>query len=422
MNNFFVDQVYTSLSDGRILRITEDNYEVITFIDPENNGLEKCQSHWYATHHCARPLGLRFDSKGILYTVDPYHGLFKVNVNTGEYELIMDLKQTKLPDGKAPRFLDDLVLYEKPNGHLVVYMSDASTRWDLYDVFYMVGEHDSTGRILSYDTETKKIQIEAENLSFPNGLEWIEKKSAILIAEINNRRILKLYISGPNKGKIEVFTDRLPGEPDNIKRSQNPDEETYWIGLFSARNKHFPSLSLDFFAKYPLLRRFFFRLTRLTGFVLESIAKVVQNDKFLDFAFEVKISSMLNAFASEYGMGVEVDSKGRIINSLHSPDGRTRTLSEVFEYKRTETEQRFYLGSFSNKYLGRLVLPRQKKSPVNDSTPKVSNVPKTTTTKASEPENVGRQQTAVPQTTPTPTTTSSAEKQPKRSHNQHQEL
>jgi hypothetical protein len=34
--------------------------------------------------NCGRPLGMQFDRHGMLYVVDAYYGIYKVNVNSGE--------------------------------------------------------------------------------------------------------------------------------------------------------------------------------------------------------------------------------------------------------------------------------------------------------------------------------------------------
>ncbi|KAI2809356.1 hypothetical protein BLOT_000505, partial [Blomia tropicalis] len=345
--------VYTSLSDGRIVEVTDNNIRTITLIDPNNLGLAECRKPHNAGR-CGRPLGLKFDSIGNLYTVDPYHGLYSVNISTGAIRLIVDISKE---NGLGARFLDDLVVLEKHNGHRVFYMTDASTEWDLYDVAILVAEHDRSGRLLRYDSETKTVEVILDKLNFPNGLELTDDKSAILMCSFNSRAIYKYHITGENAGKLTTLVDRLPGEPDNIKRSRDPNHETYWIGLFTARNRHKPHWSMDTIANNGYLKRFAMRLQRMVGSTIETTGSLFSDDAMRSFGFDLKTGHLMNLDAAYYGMGIEIDSNGTIINSLHSPDGHTTGLSEVFESHRTGTDRHFYLGSFGNPYLGRLQLP-----------------------------------------------------------------
>lgn len=346
-------KVYASLGDGRIVQVLANRLITVTLLDPEQLGLEQC-AKVHNAGRCGRPLGLKFDSKGMLYTADPYHGLYSVNVTTGESNLIVGISES----GLGARFLDDLALIEKDNGHVVFYFSDASTEWDLYDVAYVVAEHDRSGRLLSFDTESGKVTVELDKLPFPNGLEVTEDKSALLMCSFNDRLIYKYQIAGPNKGKLTTLVSSLPGEPDNIKRSRDPQRESYWIGLFTARNKHMPHLTLDTWNNLVYLKRFAVRAQRLVGFCIEKLGIWLGNDFLSSLGFDIKTGHIMNLGSCNYGMAIEIDVNGVILNSLHSPDGSTCALSELFEVRQTETERHFYLGSFANPYLGKLVLPK----------------------------------------------------------------
>lgn len=352
-------RIFTSLADGRIVEVLRTSLKTIAFIDPNNMGLEACQKPWIATlGNCSRPLGLRFDSKGNLYTVDPYHGIYKIDIATGKYDLIMDIQKHLLPDGTVAGFLDDLVLDEKSNGHLVFYLSLASTKWALHDCFYTVGEFDQTGQLLSFDTQTQRLTVEVKDLAFPNGLEWTDDKSAILLNELSKRTIHKYHLQGSNKGKLTVLASNLPGEPDNIKRSADPNRETYLVGLFMGRNKHNPSL-FDKVTDKPILRRFSFRLQRAIGNIIHIIGEMSECEFLISLGFEIKVGNkMSDDSAKHYGLMIEIDANGKIINSFHDPTGQSSGFSELHEIQNTETERHFLLGSFQGHYLGRLVVKK----------------------------------------------------------------
>lgn len=360
-------RVFTGLADGRIAEVLPSSLKTVAFIDPNNVGLEQCRKAWTApSGNCSRPLGLRFDSKGSLYTVDPYHGIYKVDIATGKYELILDIQKHRLPDGTVAGFLDDLVLAEKGNGHLVFYLTLASTRWALQDCFYTVGEFDQTGQLLSFDTETGRFTVEATGLAFPNGLEWTADKSAILVNELSTRTIHKYHLKGANKGQLTVWVNNLPGEPDNIKRSGDPKRETYLVGLFMGRNKHNPSL-FDKVTEHALLRRFHFRAQRAIGFVIQTIGEISECDYLTSLGYEIRVGNLMSDHsAKHYGLVIEVDANGNIINSFHDPSGRSSGFSELHEVRHTETERHFLLGSFQGHYLGRLVVKKCQLNNVDD--------------------------------------------------------
>lgn len=55
------------------------------------------------------------------------------------------------------------------------------------------------------------------NLHFANGVALSDDETFVIVAETGRSRLHKYYISGPNKGKTEIFIDGLPGLPDNLK-------------------------------------------------------------------------------------------------------------------------------------------------------------------------------------------------------------
>lgn len=344
------------MADGRIVEILEDSYRSVAFINPNNRQLEECRKPFFAARYCARPLGLKFSSNGTLFAIDPYHGIYHINITNGQYWLIMNIKKHKLPANRVARFLDDLAILEEDDGNLIIYMTDVSDRWLLHDVYYVVGEHDQTGKLLSFNTRTSQLKTEIANLAFPNGITLMDDKNILLINEFNRRRILAYYINGEREGEMEIFANNLPGEPDNIKRSLNNKQETYLVALFTGRNKERPSFYLDYMSDYPFIKRFYFRITRIFGLLWESFGLIINNHFITSIGFDIRVSNFMIPMVSEYGLAIEVDSMGNIVNSFHSPDGYTSQLSEIFEYNRTASERYFYLGSYSNHYLGRLIM------------------------------------------------------------------
>ncbi|OTF72539.1 Strictosidine synthase/Gluconolaconase-like protein, partial [Euroglyphus maynei] len=314
-------------ADGRIIQLLPNTYRTVTYLNPENRSQEECRKNFQSSSgHCARPLGMRFSSKGQLFVIDPYHGVFEIDIDSGEYRLVMNIDEHRLPDGSRAKFLDDLVLIENDDT-MLIYMTDASQKWLLHDVYYTVGEMDQTGRLLSFNMKTQELRIELDNLAFPNGLVLNDNKTIILLNEFNKRRILRYRLEDKH---LDILVDGLPGEPDNIKRSLDKYRETYWIGLFTGRNQHKPSFYLDIMANYSHLKRAYFRMIRLVGFVIEMIGHfLLCCDRFIQFGHDIRVANFMYPIVAQYGMAIEIDSNGKIIGSLHSPDGHTSQLSET---------------------------------------------------------------------------------------------
>ena len=183
-------EVYTGLDDGRIVQILLDSFQTIAHIDPLKLGIDGCRQIRHIGK-CGRPLGLRFDpsNNNLLYILDPNYGLWTLNLAT--HKLTLFLSSTQLDDAK---FLDDFIILEKSNSGgidkgKVFYFTDASRKWQLPDVKALLVENDHSGRLLSYDTETKKVKVEVKDIPFPNGIELTDDRSAVLVASFTTRKI-----------------------------------------------------------------------------------------------------------------------------------------------------------------------------------------------------------------------------------------
>lgn len=325
-------------------------------------GNGKCDVPW-EFHKCGRPLGLRFNAKGVLYVVDAIHGLHmieSVTSSTPKVTELLPLSATKHLKGGASVFLDDITVDEGAgtDGGDVIYISDVSTKWDLSRCINTLIEHDSTGRLLKYDINSRKVTIAASDFVFPNGVQITDNKEAVIVCEFGRQRLMRTFIKGPKAGKTELFAN-LPGECDNVRRSANADEETYWVAFASVRNASNPLLS-DRLADLPLVRKFLVRLSYFTGCLVEAVGNLYNAETLKSYGFSLKSGTqfLFLLFAGDYGMITEVDATGKIITAYSSPDGKTTHLSEVLEMKGAKDERVLYIGSYSNSYLARLIVKK----------------------------------------------------------------
>lgn len=351
------DQLYTGTFGGQVVRVDEKNVVPIAKI---GNG--KCDGGW-EIQKCGRPLGLRFNSKGILYVVDAFHGLYMIESVTAtnpKVTQLIPLSATKNLKGGESVFFDDITIDEGAGtgGGDVIYISDVSTKWDLPNCIKSIIEHDSTGRLLKYDIYSRKVTVAATDFVFPNGVQITDNKEAVIVCELGRQRLMRTFIKGQKAGKTELFAE-LPGECDNIRRSANSEQETYWVAYASVRNATNPLLA-DRLAGMPLVRKFLVRFSYLAGSLIEAVGNLYNVDALKSYGYSMKsgVQFLFLLLASDYGMITEVNANGKIITAYSSPDGKTTHLSEVCEIKGETDERILYIGSYSNSYLARLVVKK----------------------------------------------------------------
>jgi hypothetical protein len=291
--------------------------------------------------------------------VDGFYGIKQVDIGSGTGKVTPIYKSEPSPTG-GQLVVDDIALDEgggSKGGH-VFYMTILTNKRSMDDLNMGLVENESSGKIVKYEADSRRSTVLLEGLTFPNGIELNDAKDGLIFLESGTRRVLKLYIKGPKTGQKEVLIETLPGIPDNIRRSSSKTE-TYWIALFSAKNASSPGLLTDGLADKPLLRKCLFRFTFHLGSGLEWLGHTFNYVPLKEIGFGLKTFHIPIKLTKEYGMVLEMDNKGTILRSLHSPDASTTTLSEVRDVVEAKTGKRvLYLGSFYNDYLGKLVLSK----------------------------------------------------------------
>jgi sugar lactone lactonase YvrE len=223
-----------------------------------------------------RPLGLKFDQAGNLIVADAVKGLLSVDQGG-----IISVLATAA-DGIALGITNDLDI--AANG--TIYFTDASSRYPLTNYKADILEHQTTGRLLAYEPSSKTTRLVRGELSFANGVALSPDQSFVLVNETGKYRIHRVWLSGANSGKSEIFIENLPGFPDNLSR--DPKTGHFWVALYTVRNPRLDSLH-----PRPFLKNQLAKLPRL---------------------FWPK--------PEPYGLVLEVDPEGRIVRSLHDPGGR----------------------------------------------------------------------------------------------------
>lgn len=327
-------KIYTGLGDGRIVEVSSPKVINVTRTGEECAGQHE-------EHKCGRPLGMTFTKTGNLYVADAYLGVFSIDVKTGKKVNVLPAKT--VVDGLPLTLLNDITFDEKEQA---LYITQSSTKWNLSYVMVCIFEHDTSGRLLKYNLKTKEVSVVLHDLSLPNGVEISHSGDSLLFAEVNSKKIFRYYIHGEKKGLKEVFL-AVPGEPDNISRS---NRGTYWVPVLNARTMDSMTI-YDKLADKPLVRKAIIFAHKIIATPISIVMTLLPYDWSKEFAFELQSGRIVADYLPSYGMILEFNENGKILRSYHSPSGAVTHISEILEHNGY-----LYLGSWRNRYLGRLKL------------------------------------------------------------------
>lgn len=372
-----------------------------------------------AVSRCSKPLGVRLSAdEASLYVVDTLRGLFRVNLKLAERSNAHLRLVTKLVEFRAPRAqllpifessgayinatlmaVDDLAVDSGAGarGGDVVYMTVASQSWRAVSYIFDLLEGRPSGLVVRYDTGSGELSVldphklanvrtapldeRADNstsfgsprldandlfderpLFFPNGIQLTDDRSALLIADTSNRRVLKHFVRGPRAGNTDHFA-WTPNSPDNIRRSHDKSAETYWlVGCGESRprsDKWFDAL--DTLMAWPSLRKLLAKSVYALGATLESVGSLTGYVPFTDFGYTLKTGERLTPSFCPQMIAVKYSASGEILRAVHS-DQLARSemsfFSQVDELVEGPNNVRaLYAGSPLYDYLVRFELP-----------------------------------------------------------------
>jgi sugar lactone lactonase YvrE len=264
------NNVYATTLDGAILRIRGEQVEVFADVG-------------------GRPLGIEVDADGSLVVANAWTGLQRVG---------MDGSVVTLYGGDdADVFANNLAI--GPNG--VIYFTEASRKFSarkfrdtMEATLYDVMEHGGHGRVVAFDPESGEARTLIDDLAYANGIAVSEDGDFLVVVEMNEYRILKVWLAESRRGEVETLIENLPGFGDNLKTGLNG---RFWLGFAAPRKP-----IVDRLADKPFLRKVVMRLPR-----------------FLRPAPEV--SSHVIAFNGD----------GEVLMNMHDPAARFTTLTGVLE-------------------------------------------------------------------------------------------
>jgi len=190
-----------------------------------------------------RPLGIEECVDGNLLVCDHDRGLLRLDVGTGEVEVLLDEIE-----GERLHFCSNAAICA--DGTLYFSTSSATATWD--DFRKDVITHATSGRLMRVGRDGE-VAVLRRDLAFANGVVLAPDESYLLVAETIGYRILKLWLKGPHAGEWAEFVTGLPGFPDNMSVS---DAGLVWVALPAPRVP-----VLDFLLpRHALLRQLAFRI------------------------------------------------------------------------------------------------------------------------------------------------------------------
>jgi ribose transport system permease protein len=283
--------------------------DVIRFFAPDYQRME------VFAHIGGQPLGMAFDRNDNLYICIGGMGLYRIAPD-GKVEKATDETNRSLRsvnDDSRLRLADDLDISD--NG--LIFFSEATIRYEM-DEWPIDGlEARGNGRIVCYDTTTGKTHTAVRGLKFPNGICIASDGQSILFAETFGCSVKRYWFEGPNKGRVAVVMDNLPGYPDNINLASDGN---YWLALVGMRS---PALDLAW---------------RMPGFRMR-MAKRVPVDEWL--------FPNINT-----GCVVKFNERGEILDSYWDLKGINHPMITSMR----EHRGYLYLGGIANNRIGRYKL------------------------------------------------------------------
>jgi sugar lactone lactonase YvrE len=279
--------IHAGVNDGRILQYRTDGQFVAEL-----------------AHTAGRPLGHAFDAQGQLIVADADRGLLRIDPQ-GKVELLSNAHA-----GLPYLFTDDVDVARDG----MIYFSDASSRYARGAIKLEFLESRPHGRLLMFNPATGKTSLLRDQLYFANGVALNAEQDALLFTETTRYRVMRLWLSGAQQGRLEVFAEGLPGMPDGISRAADGG---FWVAMVSPR-----SAVLDALAPYPWLRKIIARLP-------DALLPAVQ----------------------PFAMVIKLDAAGHPTHVLHDP--ASSRISHISSAE--EVAGSLYLGSFSATAFGRIL-------------------------------------------------------------------
>ncbi|KAL4323230.1 hypothetical protein GQ457_11G027810 [Hibiscus cannabinus] len=167
---------------------------------------------------CGRPFGLGLHyATNQLYVCDAYLGLMVLGSGTGGR---LATPVSVGVEGVPYRFCNGLDVHQLSGN---VFFSDSTTAYDFRDAEKGSASNDSTGRLLMYNPNTRRVTVLLKNLPGPSGVAVSQDGSYVLVSNYNANNTIKFWLMGPRADTYDIVNTQA--RPNNIQRTLMGD---YW--------------------------------------------------------------------------------------------------------------------------------------------------------------------------------------------------
>ncbi|XVF11694.1 hypothetical protein REPUB_Repub08aG0049800 [Reevesia pubescens] len=204
---------YVSVADGRILQYNGPTAGFLEFGFTSSNrskGLCDGTTNPDLGPVCGRPFGLWFHySSNQLYVCDAYLGLMVLG-SAGRLATPL----SNGADGEPYHLCNGLDVHQLSGN---VFFTDSSTAYDLRNASKGINTNDSTGRLLMYDPDIKRVTVLLKNLSGPAGVAVSQDGTYVLVSNFNSNNTIRYWLQGPRANTYDTINSQA--RPNNIQRT-----------------------------------------------------------------------------------------------------------------------------------------------------------------------------------------------------------
>ncbi|CAN0902335.1 Protein STRICTOSIDINE SYNTHASE-LIKE 10 [Linum grandiflorum] len=205
--------IFTGVGDGRILQYRGPlaGWRIFAYTTPTRETCDN-QTEPDSEPVCGYPLGLAYNSlTGELYIADPYQGMMIAGPDAGMLATPLATTAEGVPFS-ATTAID----FDPVNG--IIYFIDRSTKYRIRDSTLAIESNDTTGRLMQYDTNTRRVTVLLRSLGFPGGVAVSNDGSFVLVTETSLNKTTRFWVTGPKANTAEPFLTNII-RPENIKRT-----------------------------------------------------------------------------------------------------------------------------------------------------------------------------------------------------------
>jgi len=198
-------RVYAGLADGRVVRLDPAGAPPVT-----------------VARLPGRPLGLEFLGDDELLVCASDAGLLAVSLDGGGVRTLTDRVA-----GRRMIAVNNAAVA----GDGTVYFTDSSTRFPVPEWRADLVQRTRSGRLLRRAPDGVVTEL-LGGLEFANGVALAADGSWVAVAETGACRLHRVWLTGQDAGRSEIFVDGLSGYPDNLALGS---DGLVWVALPSQR-------------------------------------------------------------------------------------------------------------------------------------------------------------------------------------------